>query len=72
MSQSKGMSWAESLANVVAGYFLSFSIQIVIFRHFGMPNMVAESALIAVLFMCLSFVRLYIIRRLFNSAGHSQ
>lgn len=66
MTQSRRMSAVESVANVVIGYIIAITAQIVIFPLFGIHISTADHLWIGVLFTIVSLVRSYALRRLFN------
>ena len=66
MSQSRKMSLAESITNVSLGYALAILIQYIIFPWARLHPSLGEHMVIAAIFTFASFVRSYLIRRLFN------
>jgi hypothetical protein len=66
MSQSRKHSILESITNVIAGLAVSFCIQLVLYPALGIPVTIGQNVLITAVFFLASFVRGYIIRRLFN------
>jgi hypothetical protein len=66
--QSRWMSFVEAVTNIVVGYGLAVLTQIVVFPLFGLHASLGESFLLAALFTCISLVRSFAIRRLFNGA----
>ena len=74
MTQSRAMSLAESVANVVVGYVLAIATQIVVFPWFGIEAAFAEHLAIGLAFVLVSLARGYLLRRLFERirvANHS-
>lgn len=67
MSQSKRMSFVESLSNVAVGYGVAVASQIVVFPIFGIHIPIRDNFLIGLWFTAISIVRSYVIRRWFNS-----
>ena len=65
--QSRRMSLAESLANVVVGYGLAVVAQIVIFPVFGLHATLAENLRIGLVFTLVSLARSFALRRLFEA-----
>lgn len=65
--QSKKLSLLETTANVVSGLIISFAIQLLIFPILGIPVTIKQNFIITAIFFIASFVRGYIIRRLFNN-----
>jgi len=64
--QKKKHSIFESITNVVAGIFISFAIQLVIYPILNIPVSINQNLIITAVFFIASFFRGYIIRRLFN------
>ena len=56
----------ESVTNVVAGLITSFLIQIFIYKWLNIPVTINQNVKITIVFFIVSFVRGYIIRRIFN------
>lgn len=67
MKQSRVMSLVESVTNVVVGYVLAIATQIVVFPWFGIEAGLAEHLGIGLVFLAVSLVRGYLLRRLFES-----
>ncbi len=75
MKQSRAMSLAETATNVVVGYVLAITTQIVVFPWFGIKTGLMEHLTIGLAFVGVSLVRGYLLRRLFEalrvrSMGH--
>jgi membrane protein implicated in regulation of membrane protease activity len=66
MKQSRIMSMVEAAANVVVGYVLAIATQIVVFPWFGIETGLAEHLTIGLLFLIVSLLRSYLLRRLFE------
>jgi hypothetical protein len=66
MTQSRWMSMVESLTNVVVGYALAVAAQIVVFPWFGLHPSLGENFLIGLIFVGISLLRSYALRRLFE------
>lgn len=66
--QSRWMSFLEAVTNIVVGYGLAVLTQIIVFPLFGFHASLGENLLLASLFTCISLVRSFAIRRLFNAA----
>jgi hypothetical protein len=66
--QSRWMSFVESVTNIVVGYGLAVLTQIIVFPLFGLHASLGENFLLAALFTCISLIRSFAIRRLFNGA----
>lgn len=66
MEQSKRASLIESLANTLSGFGLSLVVGYFVFPMFGMPQSLASSFWITVVFTVVSIGRNYIVKRVFN------
>ena len=66
MKQSKKMSALEAITNTVAGLLTSFLIQVIIYPVLGIPVTIGQNIIITAVFFAASFLRSYIIRRIFN------
>jgi len=64
--QSKLMSAAESVVNVIIGYLVALTSQIIIFPFFDINIAFGDNMLIGLLFTVISLARSYVVRRLFN------
>lgn len=64
--QSRKASLLESLANTLSGFGLSIVVGYFVFPLFGMPQSLASSFWITVVFTVVSIGRNYIVRRVFN------
>ena len=64
--QSKKHSTIESLTNTIVGLLTSFAIQLVIYPLLNIPVTLNQNIIITVVFFVVSFLRGYIIRRVFN------
>lgn len=75
--QSRLMSLAEALANIAVGYGIAVLTQIAVFPLFGLHASFGDNLVIGGIFTCISLIRGYALRRLFNShvlshdAGHA-
>lgn len=67
MSQSRKMSFVESIANVLLGYGIAVLAQIAIFPLFSIHVPLHDNLMIGALFTVVSLVRSFALRRLFNS-----
>ena len=67
MKQSRLMSLAESLANVLVGYGVAVATQMLVFPLFGLVVTVTENMLIGLIFTAVSIVRSYALRRGFEA-----
>ena len=66
--QSRKKSILESLTNVVAGLLISFLIQLWIYPLLNIEVSINQNIFITFVFFLASFIRGYIIRRIFNHA----
>jgi hypothetical protein len=66
MSQSRKHSAIESLTNIIVGLITSFLIQIVIYPLMDIPVTLGQNVIITIVFFIVSFIRGYVIRRIFN------
>ena len=67
MKQSRIMSMVEAVTNVVVGYVLAIATQIVVFPWFGIETGMREHMTIALVFVGISLVRGYLLRRVFEA-----
>ena len=66
MTQSRTMSAAESVANVVIGYGIALITQVVVFGALAIPVSLGQNLWIGVVFTVVSLIRSYLLRRFFN------
>ena len=64
--QSKKHSTLESLTNTIVGLLTSFLIQLVIYPLLNIPVTLNQNIIITIVFFVVSFLRGYLIRRVFN------
>ncbi|MDO5757548.1 MAG: hypothetical protein Q4P24_08535 [Rhodobacterales bacterium] len=69
MTQSRRMSLVEAVTNVIVGYAVAVVTQIVVFPWFGLHPTIGENLMIGVIFVGISLLRSYILRRLFARWG---
>lgn len=67
--QSRWLSFVEAVTNIVVGYGLAVLTQIIVFPMFDLHASVGENLLLAALFTCISLIRSFAIRRIFNTFG---
>ena len=65
---SRWMSLVEAVTNIVVGYGLAVLTQIIVFPLFGLHASLSENLLIGCVFVGVSLVRSFTIRRFFNGA----
>lgn len=67
MSQSKLGSFVEAWANIVIGFAINFTANMIVLPLFGFDNLTAAIAFeIGLVFTVISLVRSYVLRRVFN------
>ncbi|WP_369793328.1 hypothetical protein [Thalassobacter sp. 16PALIMAR09] len=64
--QSRRQSLIEAVTNVVVGYALAILTQIVVFPWFGLQVSLGDNLAIGELFVMISLLRSYALRRLFE------
>lgn len=64
--QKKHHSVLESFLNVIIGLGLSFVIQLILYPYLGIKVTLNENLIITFVFFVVSFIRSYVIRRIFN------
>ena len=65
--QSRWMSFAEALTNILVGYGLAVLTQIAVFPLFGLQVALRETFLLCLIFTLVSLIRSYTLRRIFNT-----
>jgi hypothetical protein len=70
MSQSKLGSLVEALTHVFIGYFLSLAVQFIVYPLYGASFSIQQNIEIGLIFMIVSLIRGYVIRRWFNDSIH--
>lgn len=66
MAQSRLLSLAEAVANVIVGYGVSVLANWIVLPAFGYAVTLRDSFTIGLVFTVISLVRSYVIRRWFN------
>ena len=66
MTQSRRMSLIEAVTNVILGYGLAVITQIVVFPWFGLDVSIGENLALGAVFVGISLLRSYALRRLFE------
>lgn len=69
MTQSRRMSLIEAVTNVAGGYALAVATQIVVFPWFGLHPSLGDNLTIGGVFLGISLLRSYALRRLFEAVG---
>ena len=67
MKQSRVMSLVEAITNVVVGYGIAVATQLVVFPWFGLPARIGDALAIGAIFMLISIIRGFALRRLFEA-----
>lgn len=71
MNQSKLSSLIEAVANVVIGYSINFTANMLFLPLVGFHITVGQNLFLGVLYTGISLVRSYVIRRWFNARLHA-
>jgi hypothetical protein len=66
VKQSRAMSFIEAVANVMVGYGVAVTTQILIFPVFGLHTTLAQNLKLGVAFSAVSIARSFALRRLFE------
>ena len=66
MNQSRTMSAAESVANVLIGYGIALATQVVVFDALQISVSLEQNLCIGAVFTVVSLIRSYLLRRMFN------
>lgn len=64
--QSKKLSLIESIVNVVSSFVIGVITQILVFPFYGLKISVMANISLTLIFSLTSFIRSYILRRIFN------
>ena len=67
MKQSRTMSMVEAIANVAVGFWVAITAQVLVFPLFGFHAAPAQHLAIGAIFTCLSLIRSFALRRLFEA-----
>lgn len=70
MNQTRLGSFIEACINVLIGYGIAVTSQVIIFPFFGIHIPLSDNLLIGLWFTAISITRSYIIRRWFNARLH--
>jgi uncharacterized protein YacL len=70
--QSKKYSIIESVANTLIGLVTSFIIQLIIYPLLDIPVSIGQNIIITFVFLIVSIIRGYLIRRLFNKKDNER
>ena len=69
MPQSRLMSLAEAVANVVVGFVVAVGVQMLLFPVFGLTVALRQNLVIGLAFTGVSIARSYVLRRMFEAIG---
>lgn len=64
--QTKKHSWWEALTNVAVGYISAIGLQMMIYPFYGIHLQISQQFSVAGVFLIISLLRSYLIRRLWN------
>lgn len=67
MKQSRRMSLLEAVTNVLVGYGVAVTTQMLVFPLFGLHTTLQENLVIGLIFTIISLVRSYLLRRAFET-----
>ena len=70
--QSKKYSIIESVTNTLIGLVTSFIIQLIIYPLLDIPVSIGQNIIITFVFLIVSIIRGYLIRRLFNKKDNER
>ncbi|MEI4235302.1 DUF7220 family protein [Roseovarius sp. D22-M7] len=65
--QTRTMSMIEAITNVVVGYAVAVLTQLAVFPLFGLEAALDEHLAIGLVFLGISLIRSYLLRRLFEA-----
>lgn len=66
-AQSRRMSLIEAITNVMLGYVLAVATQILVFPWFGLHPSLGDNLALGAVFVGISLLRSYALRRLFEA-----
>jgi hypothetical protein len=69
MQQSIAMSFVEAVTNIFVGYALAIWTQTLVFPIFGIAITASDNLLIGGIFTCVSLLRSFVLRRMFEAIG---
>jgi len=67
MNQSRTMSLVEAIANVVVGYGVAVTTQMLVFPVFGLQTTLAQNLKLGLVFTVVSIARSFMLRRVFEA-----
>jgi len=65
--QSRIQSLIEAWSNTIIGYFINLAVQLVVYPFYGATFTFGQNIQIGLIFMAVSIVRSYVLRRGFNA-----
>lgn len=71
MNQTKLGSLIESIVNIIIGFAINFTANMLVLPLFGFHVTAGSAFQIGLIFTVISIVRSYVLRRWFNSIKHS-
>lgn len=71
MTQTRLSAIVEAVINALVGYVISFAAQLVIYPAYGAHFSLMDNVHIGILFLMLSLLRSYVIRRWFDGMIHN-
>jgi hypothetical protein len=66
VSQTRLGSWLEAWANIVIGFAINWSANMLVFPLFGFNITAGQAFNVGLIFTAISLVRSYVLRRFFN------
>lgn len=69
--QTRLSSFLEALANTLIGYVISLVAQLIVYPLYGASFTFRQNIEIGLIFMAISIIRGYVIRRWFNAKIHA-
>ena len=70
--QSKRSSLIEAITNTLIGYVINLGVQVVIYPFYGASFTLSQNLQIGLIFLVVSILRSYLIRRHFNRWLHRE
>ena len=65
--QSKRQSLIEAITNIIVGYSINFTANMLVLPRFGFNVTIRQNICIGVIFTGISLVRSYLLRRFYNN-----
>jgi hypothetical protein len=67
MTQTRLQSLIEAWSNTIIGYFVNLGVQLVVYPFYGATFSFGQNIQIGLIFMAVSIMRGYLMRRYFNT-----